>query len=122
VLVDLVPLSVVFCESGLLIFDRYGTSSDGGERLTFGDFFFFFFWIGLVWWQLVLAIYGSSLPWQLDLDNRYQDWATRYADFVFLKADTDKPGVSVSLQSSVFKTPSSHNSSIADFFHLLHLL
>ncbi len=119
-LVDLVPLSMVFCESGLLIFDRYGTSSDDDERLTFGDFFLD--WFGLVWWQLVLAIYGSSLPWQLDLDNRYQDWATRYADFVFLKADTDKPGVSVSLQSSVFKTPSSLNSSIADFFHFLHLL
>ncbi len=100
-LVDLVPLSMVFCESGLLVFDRYGTSSDDDddddERLTFADVFFLFFWIGLVWWQLVLAIYGSSLPWQLDLDSRYQDWATRYADFVFLKADTDKPGVSVSL-------------------------
>jgi hypothetical protein len=48
VLVDLVPLSTVFCESGLLIFDRYGTSSDDDERLTFGDFFFFLDWFGLV--------------------------------------------------------------------------
>jgi hypothetical protein len=47
---------MVFCESGLLIFDRYETSSDDDddddERLTFGDVFFLFF--GLVW-------FGGSL-------------------------------------------------------------
>jgi hypothetical protein len=58
---------MVFCESGLMIFDRYGTSSDDDddddddECLTFGDFFSFLDWFGLVWFGGSLCLQSMDL-------------------------------------------------------------
>jgi hypothetical protein len=112
---------MVFCESGFLIFDRYRTSSgnydDDDERLTFGAFIFGFGLVAACARNLRIFValatrLGQSIPGLGKPICRLCVPESRHRQTRRKRKSLIKR----------FKTPTSHKSSIADFFHLLHLL